>query len=884
MATDALPGFDHITPRLHSLGTFHPQVNVLSQQIRALEGIYRLNEGVWNAPLSERTLLVVGAGFGGMTAAVAAARLGWQVTVLEHRHAPFHLQQGCHTRWLYPYIREWPRQQAHQEEADLPVMPWTAGPASQVARQFSKRYEAAVRESTQPIATHYSVPTISITTYADHCLVEWPPACRADPRHVLLAVGFGVEGTIPGIALSSYWRNDALAQAKLDGTSTERHHVVISGTGDGGLMDAVRVRLGEFDDLEMARSIERISGDAWPVLQRQLVELEQRAWAASWTDAGKTLAYGYAQLHIPGDLVGWLQGRLRKDTRVTLVHRDDQWQTRNAQALNRFLTHLLQLHDQPNFTIVRGTAQWGVVQPSFASLYFEDQDATIQGNAITIRHGAKNPLKTKTAHLTLGDAADPSSGHAKRIKEIEAEHKETRPIPLTERCRELNDTPVYWKENPLFDHRVAQQILVEMGKIEPIGPIEPPDLPDGITIVCGARGDGTTVRLLQIAASMEAAIFVDVPAAARGERGAEAFRAVSRCLAEARRQAQAHERTLAVLVNGVDDYLITDRRAPAHDLAALLAADTAVRTVLSINLRPTLERDKIRALGRDLDLRSPELIEKFPLATQPFLSALCSAGARLQLQLLPAEGAEPRIMTGPHGRSGIAQLRHRREAIRNLHGNLARRIASNVFDHEYEHVLAFHELLDRASDGQAGLAEILEATADERTHAWLKLSELVSVGRVKARLAELLPRMIGLAHVGDQDGRDVTQHDQIRRIQNRLCDRDVFSLSNLISLYLRLGGHLEDVVPVRATSGRREMRLFHLRGVYFPPDKPLGQVDFIGIDFSARSRVREAILRSPDASFIGCSFADTDMKDLPEKPKHLDNMDDASWSSSRAAW
>jgi hypothetical protein len=490
-----------------------------------------------------------------------------------------------------------------------------------------------------------------------------------------------------------------------------------------------------------------------------------------------------------------------------------------------------------------------------------------------------NPLKFKTAHLTIHAAADPKNDHAHRIAEIEAKHKEYRPSPLAERCRELHDNPVYWHENPLFDHRVAQQILVDLAKIEPIAPIAPPAIPEGITIVYGARGDGTTVRLLQIAAAMEAAIFVDVPAATRGQRGAEAFRAVSRCLAEARRQAR--ERKLVVLVNGVDDYLITDRRAPAHDLAELLVADLAVRTVLSINLRPTLARREIRALNHKLAPRSKRRVAWFPLATQSFLSTLQrSVGASMQVKFLPAEGDEPRIMRGQHGRSGIAQLRHRRVEIQNMQGSVARRIASNVFDLEYEDVLKFHELLERASDAPSALEEILDATARERTHAWLKLSELVNVDRVKARLAELLPHMIGMAHIGDQDYHDVTQHDKIRRIQNRLCDRDVFSLSNLISLYLRLGGLLENVVPVRATSGRREMRLFHLRGVYFPPGKSLGQVDFIGIDFSARSRVSRAILKSPAARFIGCLFADTDVSDLRRKPK---NMDDASWSSSRAA-
>lgn len=152
-----------ITSNLWVLGTSHPQVNVLSQQRRAFEIVRWMHEdAIRNGPAGDkRTLLVVGAGFGGLTAAVAAAHIGWNVTILEKLGAPLQLQKGCHTRWLYPYIREWPSPSHKEVWSGLPLVNWEAGTAAAVAEAIERSFKH-IREATKRIDLDPHVGSVDI--------------------------------------------------------------------------------------------------------------------------------------------------------------------------------------------------------------------------------------------------------------------------------------------------------------------------------------------------------------------------------------------------------------------------------------------------------------------------------------------------------------------------------------------------------------------------------------------------------------------------------------------------------------------------------------------------------------------------------------------------
>jgi hypothetical protein len=59
---------------------------------------------------------------------------------------------------------------------------------------------------------------------------------------VVYAVGFGTE--IGGD--ESYWRNDRLAQTDLEFTGNKKIRYVVSGAGDGGLVDVFRLTIRDF--------------------------------------------------------------------------------------------------------------------------------------------------------------------------------------------------------------------------------------------------------------------------------------------------------------------------------------------------------------------------------------------------------------------------------------------------------------------------------------------------------------------------------------------------------------------------------------------------------------------------------------------------------------
>jgi hypothetical protein len=134
--------------RIYVLGTFHPQVNVLTQQVRAFMAVESMERSAREDPAVTRSVVIVGGGFGGLTAAAAAAHLGWSVTVLERASELLPLQARCHTRWVYPYIREWPHENGTGAmRAELPLLGWQAGTANNIAEQILTGFRDAQTRS-----------------------------------------------------------------------------------------------------------------------------------------------------------------------------------------------------------------------------------------------------------------------------------------------------------------------------------------------------------------------------------------------------------------------------------------------------------------------------------------------------------------------------------------------------------------------------------------------------------------------------------------------------------------------------------------------------------------------------------------------------------------
>jgi hypothetical protein len=250
--------------RLFAIGTFDDRVTVLSQQRRALNLAWALIQAKRlptrrdEAPIN---VAIVGAGFAGLTFAAALLQKECRcaITMFEERDTLLPLQQGSDTRWLHPHIYDWPEEGSNVAAAMLPVLSWTAGRASDVVVQVLHNWSEMLKEHQGHDPKLYCNTRHLQVRRADENAVEveWVGEHRRTNDGsslvdgsgakgqsavfdlVVLAVGFGLEVDNQ----FSYWRNEVLGQPSL---SQPRRTFLISGQGDGAMIDLLRLKVSQF--------------------------------------------------------------------------------------------------------------------------------------------------------------------------------------------------------------------------------------------------------------------------------------------------------------------------------------------------------------------------------------------------------------------------------------------------------------------------------------------------------------------------------------------------------------------------------------------------------------------------------------------------------------
>src|SRR5437764_576563 len=104
--------------RVYNLGSFKERVSLYSQQCRAYNLIWALFEqGILK---KDAKVAIVGAGAGGITAAAAALIMGCYVKIYEKSSALLNTIRGNHTRYIHPYILDWPFNDLASATTNLP--------------------------------------------------------------------------------------------------------------------------------------------------------------------------------------------------------------------------------------------------------------------------------------------------------------------------------------------------------------------------------------------------------------------------------------------------------------------------------------------------------------------------------------------------------------------------------------------------------------------------------------------------------------------------------------------------------------------------------------------------------------------------------------------
>ncbi|MDJ0600537.1 MAG: NAD(P)-binding protein [Crocosphaera sp.] len=283
---------------LYALGMREERVTLYSQQVRALNLIYCLHK--YKKFKEGNKIAIIGGGLSGITAAAAAAVLGIKVDLFEQRTSLCHLQSSCTTRWVDPYIYDWPEPGSDNPYARLPLLTWRSGIAASVIdkiiQKFFKNFvefNYGRNESKESSYITLYLGASAKLIHKDNKLhVFWDNAIISEDKNInqpdsrggnksygaiILATGFGVEQQVENGNTMSYWRNDTINQPEPGVTSEKPTTFLISGTGDGGLIDLLRVRLHNFnqnsiiDELIMSDELD----NHWIVYQLKFGKINQ---------------------------------------------------------------------------------------------------------------------------------------------------------------------------------------------------------------------------------------------------------------------------------------------------------------------------------------------------------------------------------------------------------------------------------------------------------------------------------------------------------------------------------------------------------------------------------------------------------------------------------
>ncbi len=221
-------------------------------------------------------LMVVGAGAGGVSAALRSAQLGVPTFLIEKERQAFSVQAACATRWIDPTQYDWPLdhwqvgQYPHPPKNPRVPLSWRGGRAVDLAAgwygELLNIVALARLVQHTPVMLRFwrgcqlrSTPVLDSSGQILHVTLERVRTGKQYPIDVgmvILATGFGREqhylltngSTQPhpiwGCAHPTwgfgFWQNDRLSEPDL-GISKGTPSVLISGSGDGALQDFLRV-------------------------------------------------------------------------------------------------------------------------------------------------------------------------------------------------------------------------------------------------------------------------------------------------------------------------------------------------------------------------------------------------------------------------------------------------------------------------------------------------------------------------------------------------------------------------------------------------------------------------------------------------------------------
>ena len=434
---------------------------------------------------------VVGAGAAGVSAAAAVALLsGATVDLYERGDEVLTLQRASQRRRLDPHIYAWPAPGSTDPAADLPILDWTAGPTEGVRRDVKQEFESVIAALPNRIRVNTRHEVTASRVQGGDLQLDF----RRDPRPgepadgpdgkvagqatfdlVILAFGFGNEAAQPitGTASASYWSDASVPVAEFQGRATPRF--LISGNGDGGLIDLVAAASDHFNHAGMIRQI--VDQPGIEGLFDRLEAIDDQARAAFALGQGFDFPAAYdAEIRDDLEALGLIDlvaGRLRPGVKIVLHTLEPELFTIQTATLNRVAAYLVvracQRPGQQEFRHLHGAglaATAAPTPPPYAADFWFQRGTDIFGvDAPIIRHGPGRLAARQPFLPLLGDFATIHAdwvrlhGEAVRVPELSAAARDA-----LRRAARRASLPM-----PLYQQRELQAQMPQRIRVQPHG-------------------------------------------------------------------------------------------------------------------------------------------------------------------------------------------------------------------------------------------------------------------------------------------------------------------------------------------------------------------------------------------------------------------------------
>jgi hypothetical protein len=266
-----------IEPLHFNIGGNRSPLSIRDQMVRGSIFVQRaIEQGLLDG---DKSLLIIGAGVGGVTAAMTAASERVNVTLMEQEPFPFARHRNC-GRWVNPTQYDW--QLSHWKDGYLPFtdsppmkLPWSRSERAHViVGDWTTHYETFLLGAFGGYITgRFNTKFLGVIGIASDLGPAWvvyqddQDQYRVDAFDVVLsAQGFGAEKCSLAVKHSfrgfEFWAADPFELTTLSLKQPQQKRVLISGAGDGALQDFLRIVTTKISAIEIwhALNLEKVVG------------------------------------------------------------------------------------------------------------------------------------------------------------------------------------------------------------------------------------------------------------------------------------------------------------------------------------------------------------------------------------------------------------------------------------------------------------------------------------------------------------------------------------------------------------------------------------------------------------------------------------------------